>query len=129
MGEGGRDAIRPGPRGGGGDPATRRRVRRTAQTELARLCQPWLAPRVAQTPLCASILTHLPSLFVFVTEPGVPPTNNAAERSLRNLVVIRKISGGDPFCPWHRDPDDARLPSSLNSFMLPTPIDITAPYG
>jgi hypothetical protein len=37
---------------------------------------------------------HLASLFVFVTEPAVPPTNNAAERSLRPLVVSRKISGG-----------------------------------
>ena len=77
-----------------GDPATRRRLRRAAQAELAQLCQPWLTPRVAQTVLCRRILTHLPSLFVFVTEPGVPPTNNAAERSLRHLVVARKISGG-----------------------------------
>jgi transposase len=49
---------------------------------------------VAQTPLCARILRYLESLFVFVTEPGVPPTNNAAERCLRHLVVRRKISGG-----------------------------------
>jgi transposase len=33
-------------------------------------------------------------LFTFVTEPGVPPDNNAAERSLRHLVTQRKISGG-----------------------------------
>jgi transposase len=32
--------------------------------------------------------------FTFVTEPGVPPDNNAAERSLRHLVTQRKISGG-----------------------------------
>ena len=51
-------------------------------------------PRVVQTPLCARILRYLESLFVFVTEPAVPPTNNAAERSLRHLVTIRKISGG-----------------------------------
>ena len=31
---------------------------------------------------------------VFVTDPAVPPTNNAAERSLLPLVVSRKISGG-----------------------------------
>jgi hypothetical protein len=33
-------------------------------------------------------------LFTFVTEPGVPTDNNAAERSLRPLVTQRKISGG-----------------------------------
>jgi len=31
---------------------------------------------------------------MFVTDPAVPPTNNAAERSLRHLVIARKISGG-----------------------------------
>ena len=33
-------------------------------------------------------------LFVFVSHPSVLPENNAAERSLRHLVVSRKISGG-----------------------------------
>ena len=33
-------------------------------------------------------------LFVFVAQPEAPPDNNAAERSLRHLVVSRKISGG-----------------------------------
>jgi hypothetical protein len=37
---------------------------------------------------------HLGELFLFVAEPAVPPTNNAAERSLRHLVTARKISGG-----------------------------------
>ncbi|MGH2601048.1 MAG: IS66 family transposase, partial [Dehalococcoidia bacterium] len=44
--------------------------------------------------LCQRILQHLADLFVFVEDPAVPPTNNAAERSLRHLVVSRKISGG-----------------------------------
>jgi transposase len=35
-----------------------------------------------------------PLLFVFVEDPAVPPTNNAAERSLRHLVTCRKVSGG-----------------------------------
>lgn len=69
-------------------------ARAVAETTLAQLCQSWLEPRVAQTPLCLRILKHLESLFVFVTNPHVPPTNNAAERSLRHLVTIRKISGG-----------------------------------
>lgn len=33
-------------------------------------------------------------LFVFVTDPNVEATNNAAERGLRHSVVARKISGG-----------------------------------
>ena len=33
-------------------------------------------------------------LFVFVAEPDVPSDNNPAERSLRHLVISRKISGG-----------------------------------
>ena len=37
---------------------------------------------------------HIKELFVFVAEPDVPADNNAAERSLRPLVVSRKISGG-----------------------------------
>ena len=36
-------------------------------------------------------------LFVFVAEPAVPSeNNNAAERSLRHLVISRKISGAVP---------------------------------
>ena len=77
-----------------GTAAQRVHQRQLVETELRHLCQPWLEPRVPQTPLCARILRYLESLFVFVTEPGVPATNNAAERSLRHLVTIRKISGG-----------------------------------
>jgi hypothetical protein len=76
-------------------PAAERAAAQVAlERELAQRCQPWLEPRVAQTPLCARITKFLESLLVFVSEPAVPPTNNAAERSLRHLVTIRKISGG-----------------------------------
>lgn len=80
--------------GATGSPAARWRARKAAQTDLKQVCAPWLTPRVAQTTLCARIVRYLESLFVFVTEPGVPATNNAAERSLRHLVVSRKVSGG-----------------------------------
>lgn len=33
-------------------------------------------------------------LFLFVVDPEVPPTNNAAKRPLRDPVVLRKIRGG-----------------------------------
>jgi hypothetical protein len=36
----------------------------------------------------------LPKLFVFVALVGVPAHNNLAERSVRPLLLARKISGG-----------------------------------
>jgi len=69
-------------------------VRRRAEAELSALCSAWREPTVAQRTLCRRIVTQLSHLFVFVTDPAVPATNNAAERSLRPLVAARKISGG-----------------------------------
>jgi hypothetical protein len=80
--------------GADGDPRARWAVRRVVQADLRQVCLPWAAVEVPQRILCARILKHLPDLFTFITEPGVPATNNAAERSLRHLVVARKISGG-----------------------------------
>ena len=83
------------------------RRRRTAQLALERrllaICQPFLAdPLAVQAKLCRRIERHIKSLprtgygelFVFVAEPDVPADNNAAERSLRHLVISRKVSGG-----------------------------------
>lgn len=39
------------------------------------------------------LTTSLPHLFTFLECPGVDPTNNAAERDLRPVVVSRRISG------------------------------------
>ena len=77
-----------------GPVSQRRDARIGCEHDLRQVCQPWLEPRVVQTGLCTRMLKDLESLFVFVTDPAVPPTNNAAERSLRHLVTIRKISGG-----------------------------------
>jgi len=60
--------------------------------------------------LCATTLTHpktinlsarlldpkrdAKKLFTFLTRPGMPPTNNHAERALRGPVIARKISFG-----------------------------------
>ena len=44
--------------------------------------------------LAKRILRHEPELFQFVLVAGLSANNNLAERSLRPLVVIRKISGG-----------------------------------
>ena len=81
--------------------------RRTAQLALERrllaLCRPYLDdPSAAQSRLCRRIENRIKSLprtgcgelFVVVAHPEVPPDDNAAERSLRPVVISRKISSG-----------------------------------
>ncbi len=86
--------FRQAQAGANGDQAARRQVRARVETDLRHVCEAWRDGAAAQSGLCQRILRHLDGLFVFVTEPAVPATNNAAERSLRHLVVSRKISGG-----------------------------------
>jgi transposase len=74
-------------------PILRERARDCFQAEVVAHCraQPADAP---QAVLCARIERYQTALFTFVADPAVPPTNNAAERALRPLVVARKVSGG-----------------------------------
>ena len=44
--------------------------------------------------LAKRLLRHQDELFPFVLLPDLPADNNLAERSLRPLVIMRKISGG-----------------------------------
>jgi len=44
--------------------------------------------------LCKRLLLHQDSLFQFVRQPGLSADNNLAERSIRPVVVMRKVSGG-----------------------------------
>lgn len=44
--------------------------------------------------LAKRLLRHIDELFLFVIHPHLAADNNLAERSLRSLVVQRKISGG-----------------------------------
>ncbi len=57
-----------------------------------------LISRYGGSPLLGSFMgklkNALPHLFTFVLDPRVPPTNNAAERGLREVAVHRKIRGG-----------------------------------
>jgi uncharacterized coiled-coil protein SlyX len=77
------------------DPRARMRAMRRFEDELLAVCRPYVGQAGApQRTLCERIERHLSELFVFVAQPEVPPTNNAAERSLRHLVTSRKISGG-----------------------------------
>ena len=65
------------------------------EEQLMSLCRPFLSDKAApQAKLCRRRERSLKELFVFVSNPDVPSDNNAAERSLRHLVVSRKISGG-----------------------------------
>lgn len=76
-----------------GPAAARERARMRFAAALLALCrtQPADAPQAA---LCQRVERYHPELFTFVADPAVPPTNNAAERALRPLVIARKISGG-----------------------------------
>lgn len=58
------------------------------------LCQPYVRTQAPQHTLCERVERFLPELFVFVAVAGVPAHNNLAERSVRPLVIARKISGG-----------------------------------
>jgi transposase len=79
----------------GGTPTQRRQRRQAYEADLRTLCAPYLGRAEApQRGLCERITKHLSALFVFVDEPQVPATHNAAERSLRHLVTMRKIRGG-----------------------------------
>jgi transposase len=64
------------------------------EQRLWKLCQPYAHTAAPQHTLCERVERFLPELFVFVAIPGVPAHNNLAERSVRPLVVARKISGG-----------------------------------
>ncbi len=64
------------------------------EQQLWALCQPFVQPEVPQQTLCKRVERFLPELFVFVAIPEVPAHNNLAERSVRPLVIARKISGG-----------------------------------
>ena len=65
------------------------------ERKLLARCRPFLDdPWAFQGKLCRRIQRFIKELFVFVAEPDVPCENNAAKRSLRDLVASHKISGG-----------------------------------
>lgn len=88
--------TRPAAEEGGTSQALRAREERAQRCEalIRLLCPPELDPDLPYATLAKRFRTHLPELFTFVRDPLVEPTNNAAERSLRPLVIARKISGG-----------------------------------
>lgn len=80
-------------------PAAKQEAARTQQQhaleqELWQLCAPYAHTASPLQTLCNRVERFLPELFVFVARPEVPSDNNLAERSVRPLVIARKISGG-----------------------------------
>lgn len=65
------------------------------ESQLLSLSRPFSNDEAApQAKLCRRIERFIKESFIFVSHPDVPSENNAAERSLRHLVISRKISGG-----------------------------------
>jgi transposase len=64
------------------------------EQELWHVCAPFVQTPIPMRTLCKRVEHFLPELFVFMASPGVPSDNNVAERSVRPLVIARKISGG-----------------------------------
>jgi hypothetical protein len=89
-------AARPAAEEGATPEAARARAARARRCEalLLLLCPDDVDPSLPYATLAKRLRTHLPELFTFVRDPHVDSTNNAAERSLRPLVIARKISGG-----------------------------------
>ncbi|GAA0746342.1 IS66 family transposase [Ideonella azotifigens] len=66
-------------------------LQRRVHTALTRGVEQTGCPRTQAT--CQNLLKLWPALWGFVGNPAVPPTNNEAERSIRSIVLKRKISG------------------------------------
>jgi transposase len=80
-------------------PTTKQHAQRVAlqhafEQQLWQVCAPFIHSQALMRSLCERVERFLPELFVFVAYPGVPSDNNLAERSVRPLVIARKISGG-----------------------------------
>jgi hypothetical protein len=67
---------------------------RKLKTQLRRLCRNRLAYPKAEKFRQRLMGPEQKLLFTCFRRPGVPPTNNQAERSLRPLVVMRKVIQG-----------------------------------
>jgi transposase len=68
-----------------------------AVAAIERRCDALLADPVEgaeATRLWVRFREHRDSLFVFLYDAAVPPTNNASEQALRHSVVHRKVTGG-----------------------------------
>jgi len=74
--------------------AARRQQQQILEQELWQLCAPYVQSSSPLQTLCKRVQRFLPELFVFLARPEVPADNNLAERTMRPVVIARKISGG-----------------------------------
>ena len=76
---------------------SRTKEQRQALRDLLRKRVRRLIGKYQDNPVLGSFMRKIgrayASLFRFVADTRVPPTNNAAERGLREIVVHRKIRG------------------------------------
>jgi transposase len=70
------------------------KIEKRSVTELNTICQQTLRFKPAETLRSYLAGPEQKFLFTFLRHPGVPPTNNLAEQSLRHLVIFRKICFG-----------------------------------
>ncbi len=70
------------------------KIEKRSVAELNTLCNQTLRFKPAETLRRYLVGPEQKFLFTFLRRPGVPPTNNHAEQSLRFLVIFRKISFG-----------------------------------
>jgi hypothetical protein len=89
-------ATRPAAEEGATPEAARARDQRARRCEalILLLCPAEPVPSLPYATLAKRLRKYLEELFTFVRDPQVDPTNNAAERILRPLVIARKLSGG-----------------------------------
>jgi transposase len=62
--------------------------------ELSGICKESLSFKPAETLRSFLVGADRKHLFTFLRVPGVSPTNNHAEQSLRHMVIFRKICFG-----------------------------------
>lgn len=80
-------------------------------SDLKDLCRQTLPFKPAETLRTFLAGPQQKFLFTFLHHPGVPPTNNLAEQSLRHLVIFRKI------CFGTRSPSGLKTHSILPSLV------------
>jgi transposase len=90
--------------------AKAKKIERDLLRRLDKLCVKPLSYAPAET-LRQRLQKERKELFTFLRQPGVPPTNNQAEQSLRASVIMRKITFGN------RSAQGARTHSILASLL------------
>jgi hypothetical protein len=78
------------------------------------LCAPYMGTSTPLHTLCERVQRFLTELFVFVARPEAPAHNNLAERSMRPLVIARKIALTYPA----RADDVARYKNEIHALLI-----------